>query len=306
MNDLHSLLFIDIFDEAAHAALIAEVVPQYLGVILPGALIPQLNMHAGVQKSLFTQAGLQRGVIIHGGLFKNQRIRQKAHGGTCAAGILALSHICQLSHSLAALKALEIPVSLAVYLYLQPNGQRVHHRGAHAVQAAGYLVPAAAEFAAGMQNGENHRDCRKTGLLLHPHRDTAAVVLDPDDIAVLDDHVDFIAVTGQSLINRIVHNLVYQMMQPFRSGGSDIHTGAFAYCFQSFQYLYLIFIVVLIGLCNLVKLQVYASISRSLFSFQDSIIAQNAFFCKSITVTFWLCIVFRGPADPPVPPDHLA
>ena len=50
----------------------------------------------------------------------------------------------------------------------------------------------------------------------------------------------FCTVTGQSLIHRIVHDLIYQMMESSGGSASDVHTRSFPYCFQSFQNLDLI------------------------------------------------------------------
>ena len=66
--------------------------------------------------------------------------------------------------------------------------QRVDDRDADAVQAAGDLVAAAAELAAGVQHGQRHRD---RGHLLAGRgvgRDAAAVVLDPDAAVGLQGH----------------------------------------------------------------------------------------------------------------------
>ena len=53
-----------------------------------------------------------------------------------------------------------------VHLDVQPRGQRVDHRGAHAVQAAGGRVRAAAELAAGVQPGHDQLDAGQLGLPL--------------------------------------------------------------------------------------------------------------------------------------------
>jgi hypothetical protein len=73
-----------------------------------------------------------------------------------------------------------ISIDLAVfeYLDLQPFGQGVDHGGAHAVEAAGDLVAAAAEFAAGVQHGVHHLKRGLAGLGLDVHGDAAAVVGD--------------------------------------------------------------------------------------------------------------------------------
>ena len=60
--------------------------------------------------------------------------------------------------------------------HLQPLAQGVDHAGAHAVEAAGHLVAAAAELAAGVEDGEHHLQGGQAGLGLDVHGDAAAVV----------------------------------------------------------------------------------------------------------------------------------
>jgi len=56
----------------------------------------------------------------------------------------------------AAFVALKIGFSFAVYGNFAPFGKRVHRGDAHTVQTARDFVAAAAEFAAGMQDGHDH------------------------------------------------------------------------------------------------------------------------------------------------------
>ena len=44
-----------------------------------------------------------------------------------------------------------------------------------------------------------------------------------------------IAVTGQRLIDGVIHNFIHQMVQTRGGGGADIHTRPLAYGFQTFQ-----------------------------------------------------------------------
>ena len=81
------------------------------------------------------------------------------------------------------------------------------------MQAAGDLVPAAAELAAGVQHGKDDLQRAFSGLLLNVDGNAAAVVGDADNVSRFDGHVDAGAVAGQRLVNRVVHNLVNKMMQ---------------------------------------------------------------------------------------------
>ncbi len=84
------------------------------------------------------------------------------------------------------------------------------------MQAAGYSVAAATELAAGVQDGHDHLN---GGLALggvDVHRNAAAVVRDLDAAVGLQDDFDVRAVSGQRLINGVVHHFVHQVVQSAR------------------------------------------------------------------------------------------
>ena len=84
-------------------------------------------------------------------------------------------------------------------------------------------------------------------IVLDVHRDAAAVVGDGDGVAVVDGHVDLGTVTGQRLVNGVVHDLVHQMMQTALTGGADIHTRALAHRLQTLQHLDLAGVILVVG-----------------------------------------------------------
>ena len=112
------------------------------------------------------------------------------------------------------------------------------------MQTAGDLVALAAELAAGMQNGVNHRYGGNSHFGVDPHGDSASVVGHADHIALQYFGLDMVAVACQRLVYGVIHDLIHQMVQTARSGGADIHTGALADCLQSLQNLNLCFVIV--------------------------------------------------------------
>ena len=142
-------------------------------------------------------------------------------------------------------KVLEIDVLAVFNGQLQPLAQGVDHRRAHAVKAAGDLIPAAAELAAGVEDGVGHR-CGGDSLLgMDAHGDAAAVVHDPDDIPFQDIHQNPVAVACQRLVNGVVHDFVDQVVQAGGAGGADIHAGAFPHGLQALQHLDLVFVILI-------------------------------------------------------------
>ena len=95
----------------------------------------------------------------------------------------------------------------------------------------------AAELAAGGQDGGDDLQRGRAGLRLNIHGDAAAIVGDGDGVALVDGDVDLGAVTGQRLVDGVIHDLVHQVVQTGRAGGADVHTGALADCFQSLKHL---------------------------------------------------------------------
>ena len=91
----------------------------------------------------------------------------------------------QRIHRFAALIALFIYLSIAADLNLQPLGKSIYNRCAYAVQTAGYLVSAAAELAARMQDRKYDLNRRKSGFFLSINRDTTTVILSVMELSAL-------------------------------------------------------------------------------------------------------------------------
>ena len=122
----------------------------------------------------------------------------------------------------------------------QPLAQSVDDGRAHAVQAAGDLITAAAELAAGVEHGIHDLQSRTSGLGLDVHGDTTAVVGDGDGVAGIDGHGNMLTVSGQRFVNGVVHDLIDEVVQTGGGGRTDIHTGSFPHRFQTLQNLNLL------------------------------------------------------------------
>ena len=97
-----------------------------------------------------------------------------------------------------------------------------------AVQPAGDRVARAAELAAGVQHGQDDLDGRPTLALDDADGDAAAVVDDADTPVGLQRHLDVVAVPGERLVDRVVHDLVHQVVQTTRTGRADVHARTLA------------------------------------------------------------------------------
>ena len=117
------------------------------------------------------------------------------------------------------------------------RGQGVDAADADAVQTARDLVGTFVELTAGVEHG--HHDFQGGAVLLgvHVDGDAAAVVLHGYGVVLADRHLDVRAITGQSLVDGVVHRLIDQVVQTLLADVAYIHGGALAHRFQSFQYL---------------------------------------------------------------------
>ena len=141
----------------------------------------------------------------------------------------------QLGVGLAALEVDGIFLAIAAHVDLDARGERVDDRHAHAMQATGHLVALAAELAAGVQDGQNHLDGGDLLLGMLLDGDASAVVRDRDGVVRMDPHLDMGAEAGQRLVHGVVDDLVHQMMQAARTGGSDVHAGALAHRLETLE-----------------------------------------------------------------------
>ncbi|RPK47495.1 hypothetical protein EES39_11520 [Streptomyces sp. ADI92-24] len=116
-----------------------------------------------------------------------------------------------------------------------PRRQRVDHGDTDTVQTAGDGIAAAAELAAGVQHRQYDLDGR---LALRRHdvdRDAPAVVDHPDRAVGEDRDIDRVGVAGQRLVDRVVDDLLHQVVQASLTGRADVHAGPLADRVQALQ-----------------------------------------------------------------------
>ena len=121
-------------------------------------------------------------------------------------------------------------------LDLEQVGQRVDHRHADAVQAAGGLVDLGIEFAAGMQR--RHDDFERRLVLelgVRVDRDAAAVVGDGQEALGVEFDLDEGGMAGNGLVHRVVDDFGEQMVQRLFVGAADIHARTAANRLQTFE-----------------------------------------------------------------------
>ena len=154
--------------------------------------------------------------------------------GDLRAALLGGAGVDEIGDRLAALVGLRVDVAVAADLDVEPLGQRVHDRHADAVQAARHLVAVVVELAAGVQDGQHDLGGRLAALV-HVDRNAAAVVDDGDRVVEVNADVDLVAVPGQRFVDRVVDDLVDQVMQTLRPGRADVHGRALAHGLEALE-----------------------------------------------------------------------
>ena len=146
---------------------------------------------------------------------------------------------------------LAVDLAIPPHLRHQPFGQGVHHRQAHPVEAAGYLIAATAELSAGVEHRKGDLQGAFAHLFMVAHGNTPAIVPDRNGIIRPDVHLHMGAIPGQGFVDGVIHQLPYQMVQASCVGGADIHAGPPFDRLQPFQHLNfrsIVFFVVVHGI----------------------------------------------------------
>ena len=114
-------------------------------------------------------------------------------------------------------------------------GQGVDDGGADSVQSAGDRVGLAAELAAGVERGHDGFDAGDAGGGVLVNGDAASVVHDANGAVFVQGDLDAGAEPRHELVNGVVNDFVYQVVESALVGAADIHTGPTADGFHAFQ-----------------------------------------------------------------------
>ena len=136
------------------------------------AFVQQLNCHAIVQERQFADAFGQNIKIEFDHakrFFAGQKLHARAFFGGVADGFQWGNHV-------AAIEFHKMLLAVAVNIEGEPIGQGIHHRHAHAVQAARDFVRVVIELTACVQNGHDDFGSRAVFFGMHVGRNAATVV----------------------------------------------------------------------------------------------------------------------------------
>ena len=178
-------------------------------LLLRAAVIGYRYAKSRVQKSLLAHTLVQH-LIAENGLVEHNGVGLKGDRSTRSVGIAddgdRLGYAAAGELHLVYLPAL-------VHLNGEPFGEGVYDRGADAVETAGYLIAAAAEFSARVQYGENDLESRLSGLLLDIDGYAASVIRYRDGVALVYRNGYIRAVAGKRLVDGVVDYLVNEVVK---------------------------------------------------------------------------------------------
>ena len=196
------------------------------------------NLQSLCQECHLSQTLFQNVIIIYCFL-KYFFIRKEDN---CCSGLirLAVSHNLQRIHSFTAFISLLINLTFMIDPYFKPCGKCIYYRRTYSVKTTGYLVPSASKFTAGMKNGKYYFYSRNPCFMIDSYRNTTSVIYNCDRVVRINNYLNLCTKSCQCFINRIIYNLINQMMKTSAGCTSDIHTWSLSYGFQTFQNLDLI------------------------------------------------------------------
>ena len=200
--------------------------------------ITENNLQTLGKKCHFTETLFQDIVIIYC-LLKDLTVRKEHNCGSCLTRI-TYSDFFQRIHCLSAFISLFINFTFTADGDFQPGRQCIYNRSAYSMETTGYFVSSTAEFTAGMKNGKNNFNCRDSCFMIDTYRNTTSVIDNCNGIIRIDHNLNFRTKSSKCFINRIVYDLINQMMKTSAGCTSDIHTRSLSYGFQTFQNLDLI------------------------------------------------------------------
>ena len=211
---------VEVVHELGQAALGVVGLDAQLLIVL--ALVGQRDRDALVEVGQLAHPGRQRVEAVDG-VEEDRGVGLEQDG---RAGLLAVGHVADAPQRLGRVAALEGHLEHALVApdgHLQPVAQRVHAAHADAVQAARDLVGVLVELAAGVEHRHHDLDGRLALGRVHRDRDAAAVVGDRDRVVTVDHDLDVVAVAGERLVDRVVDDLVDQVVQPTHAHVADVH-----------------------------------------------------------------------------------
>ena len=116
------------------------------------------------------------------------------------------------------------------------------------MQPAGNFVGVVVELGAGAELRQAKLEAGHLELLIEPDRNAAPVVFDRDAPVGLDLDRELRAVTGHGLVDRVVHDFLYEVVQAAGRRIGDVHTRTLTDVLGALEHLDLAVVVIPVAL----------------------------------------------------------
>jgi hypothetical protein len=125
--------------------------------------------------------------------------------------------------------------TLPTYLCIKASGESVDDRATDTVKSTGHGVTAAAELSPGVENSEDNLNRRLTLCGVNIDGNSSTIVNDTNSAVLQNGYLDVVAIPCEGFINGVIDDLIDQVVQSAGTGRTDIHSGTFAYGFETFE-----------------------------------------------------------------------
>ena len=235
------------FEEARLAAiqityecLDATFIEQVHFLRLHAAVVGQGDADAGIEEGELTQAVLKRRKIElgHGERVRRRQERNLRAGARLVARVImgCVTRDGQRTFAVAMDETHFVGLAITPDGEIKADGQRIHHRHAHAMQATGHLVGVLVEFPARVQLGHDDFGGGHAFFGVHLGGNAAAIVAHGNRPIRIEGDVHRVAMAGQRFVDGVVHHLIDHVMKPRAViGVADIHARTLAHGIKALE-----------------------------------------------------------------------
>ena len=120
----------NIFNEAGHTALIAEIVGLYIFRV---TFISKLNIYTGIEERLFTKSCGKSFIVVYVCFGKYKGIGFECN---CSACLRGFADFLEFGNGITSFKTLFVNIRTVTYFYLSPFGKGIYDRCTDTVKTA--------------------------------------------------------------------------------------------------------------------------------------------------------------------------
>jgi hypothetical protein len=214
-----------VLDERGDPALIAEV------VAFTRSLVSDRDSQTCVQEGELAET---LGENVEGEFRRGKYLWVWVEGHACP-GLVGDADCLEGTLGDAALIGLAPDFSGAFDLQLEAFGKCVYDRNSDTVEAAGNFIGGIVELSTGVKSRQNHLGC---GAFLDEMKidwNATSIIDDGDTRILVNDNRNFGTKAADRFVDRVVYDLIDEMVQTLGTSGPDVHCRAFSNWIEAFE-----------------------------------------------------------------------